>query len=51
MPLEVITGRALAFCVHPLSAWYRLPTSGRVLLVAAYVSASYAIVLTALFLV
>ena len=51
MPLEVVTGRALAFCVHPLSAWHRLPTSGRVLLVAAYVSASYAIVLMALFIV
>ena len=51
MPLEIVTGRALAFCVHPLSAWHRLPTSGRVLLVAAYVSASYAIVLMALFIV
>jgi hypothetical protein len=51
MPLEIVTGRALAFCVHPLSAWHRLPASGRVLLVAAYVSASYAIVLLTLFIV
>jgi len=50
MPLEVVTGRALAFCAHPLSAWDRLPASGRILLVAAYVSASYAIVLMALFI-
>jgi hypothetical protein len=43
-------GRAAAFCVHPFAAWQRLPTSGRVLLLAAYLSASYVIVLTALFI-
>jgi hypothetical protein len=36
MPLEVIAGRALAFCVHPHAAWRRLPATGRALLVAAY---------------
>src|SRR5262245_47143706 len=51
VPLEVVVGRALALGVHPLAAWRRLPTSGRVLLVAAYVGASYLIVLTALLMI
>jgi hypothetical protein len=50
MRLEVVVGRALAFCIHPFAAWQRLPTSGRVLLLAAYASASYVIVLSALFI-
>ena len=50
MPLEVVIGRALACCVHPSASWRRLPASGRVLLVAAYVGASYAAVLTLLFI-
>jgi hypothetical protein len=37
--------------VHPFAAWRRLPASGRVLLVAAYVSASYVTVLALLFIV
>jgi hypothetical protein len=49
MTLDVIAGRALAFCVHPHAAWRRLPTRGRALLVGAYFTASYAIVLAALF--
>jgi hypothetical protein len=48
MPLDVAIGRALACCVHPWASWRLLPASGRVLLVAAYVSASYVTVLTAL---
>jgi hypothetical protein len=51
MPFEVVVGRALAFGVHPVAAWRRSPTSRRALLVAAYVSASYLIVLTALFII
>jgi hypothetical protein len=43
--LEIAIGRALAWCAHPCASWGRLPASGRVLLVAAYVSASYATVL------
>jgi len=50
MPLEVVIGRGLACCVHPSASWRRLPASGRVFLVAAYVSASYATVLTLLFI-
>jgi hypothetical protein len=41
-------GRTLAWCVHPVAAWQRLPARGRVLLVAAYVIASYTTVLTLL---
>ncbi len=51
VPLDVVIGRALAWCVHPSASWRRLPASGRVLLVAAYVSASYVTVLTLLFIV
>ena len=46
--LDVLIGRALAWCLHPAAAWQRLPAGGRVLLVAAYVSASYMTVLTLL---
>lgn len=51
MPPEVVIGRALACCVHPSAAWRRLRVPGRVLLVAAYVSASYVTVLILLFIV
>jgi hypothetical protein len=48
VPLDLLIGRALAWCVHPTAAWQRLPARGRVLLVAAYVGASYTTVLTLL---
>ena len=48
MPLDVVVGRALAYCVHPGASWHRLPARGRLMLVAAYVSASYVTVLTML---
>jgi len=51
VPLDLLIGRALAWCVHPVAAWQRLPARGRVLLVAAYVSASYTTVLSLLFIV
>jgi hypothetical protein len=51
VPLDLFIGRALAWCVHPTAAWQRLPARGRVLLVAAYVGASYTVVLTLLFIV
>ena len=50
MPLDLRIGRALACCVYPSASWRRLPASGRILLVAAYVSASYVTVLTLLFI-
>jgi len=48
VPLEVVIGRMLACCAHPYASWRYLPVSGRVVLVAAYVSASYVTVLTLL---
>jgi hypothetical protein len=49
--LELLLGRSLAFCVHPVAAWSRLDTMGRTFLVAAYGAASYAVVLAALVLI
>jgi hypothetical protein len=51
MPLPVIIGRSLACGLHPMAAWRRLPASGRVMLIAGYVSASYVAVLALLFVV
>jgi len=48
MPIEVVIGRWLAWCSHPVAAWRVLPTSGRVLIVASYFVSSYAAVLLAL---
>jgi hypothetical protein len=48
VPIDVVLGRALAWCANPYASWRRLPASGRVWLVAAYVSASYVTVLTLL---
>jgi hypothetical protein len=45
---ELVLGRVAACCVHPAAAWDRLPPSGRTVLVAAYVGASYLTVLAAL---
>ena len=50
MPLDIVIGRALACCVYPSASWRRLPATGRVLLVAAYVGAGYVTVLTLLFI-
>jgi len=46
--VELVLGRLAACCVHPAAAWDRLPPSGRTVLVAAYVGASYLTVLTVL---
>jgi hypothetical protein len=51
MPLEILVGRSLAFCLHPSAAWRRLPVSGRVLLLAAYFAGGYVAVLTFLLVV
>jgi|tagenome__1003787_1003787.scaffolds.fasta_scaffold20012610_2 hypothetical protein len=48
VPLDVALGRALACCLHPVASWRLLPAHGRVVLVAAYVSASYVTVFAAL---
>ena len=48
VPFDVAIGRGLAWCAHPHLSWRRLTARGRVMLVAAYVSASYVTVLALL---
>lgn len=48
MPTELVIGRWLAWCSHPVAAWRVLPASGRVLIIASYFASSYAGVLLAL---
>jgi len=48
MPVELVIGRWLAWCSHPVAAWRVLPMSGRVLILASYFVSSYAAVLLAL---
>jgi hypothetical protein len=50
MSMEVIIGRGLAFCAHPLAAWRVLSTPGRAFVVGAYAAAAYVAVLGALLL-
>jgi hypothetical protein len=50
MPIEIYLGRGLALLVHPAAAWRRLRPTGRVVLLAAYVTGSYVAVLTTLLL-
>ena len=49
MPIEICLGRALALFAHPAAAWTRLSGSGRAILLASYVTVSYAAVLAAMF--
>jgi hypothetical protein len=48
--MDIIIGRGLALCVHPLAAWRVLSTPGRTFVVAAYAVAGYVAVLGALLL-
>ena len=48
MPIEICVGRAAALLVHPAAAWIRLSARGRAMLLGAYATASYFVVLTAL---
>jgi len=50
MTFDIIIGRGLACCLHPLAAWRVMTRSGRGLVVAAYASASFTITLAALLL-
>jgi hypothetical protein len=47
----LVLGRGLAYCAHPAVAWRRLSRSGRILLLAAYFSASYLLTFVALLLI
>ena len=46
--LEVLIGRTLAACIHPLAAWRHTVRSFRLLLVAGYFAAGYVGVLAAM---
>ncbi len=45
---EVLLGRSLAACVHPMAAWQSKARSFRVLLVAGYFAVGYVTVLAAI---
>jgi hypothetical protein len=46
--LEVLIGRSLAACVHPLAAWRSRARSFRVMLLVGYFAAGYVTVLVAI---
>jgi hypothetical protein len=48
MPFEIVFGRWLAVCAHPICAWRRCRTPARVLVVTSYFAAGYLGVLAAL---
>jgi hypothetical protein len=50
MSFEIIIGRGIACCLHPMAAWRVMTRSGRALVVAAYVGASFGATLGALIL-
>jgi hypothetical protein len=45
---EVLLGRSLAACVHPIAAWHSKTRSFRVMLVGGYFVAAYLAALTAI---
>jgi hypothetical protein len=49
-PLEVLIGRSLASCIHPVAAWRTRSTRWRAVLVGSYLGAGYAGVLLVLLL-
>ena len=48
MSFELIIGRGLALCVHPLAAWRVLSTPGRAFVISAYAVGAYVTVLATL---
>jgi hypothetical protein len=50
MPVEVLIGRSLAFCLHPAAAWRLMSPASRAVLVAIYFAAGYLGALGALLL-
>jgi hypothetical protein len=48
MPIEVVCGRWLAVCAHPICAWRRYGIHARLLVVTSYFAAGYLCVLTTL---
>jgi hypothetical protein len=50
-PREILYGRLLALCAHPVLAWRVLSPSGRLVVCGGYAAAAYLTVLTLLLLV
>jgi hypothetical protein len=48
---EILVGRSMAACLHPMAAWQSKTRSFRVLLVASYFAIGYVAVLTAIVLI
>jgi hypothetical protein len=48
MPPELVIGRVLAICAHPICAWRVLRPRHRTLLVGAYALLGYVVMLSAL---
>ena len=42
MAPELVLGRWLAFCAHPIAAWRLLPVTGRCLIALSYAAVGYA---------
>ena len=51
MAPELVLGRWLAFCAHPVAAWRLLPVSGKCLIAVSYAAAGYAAALLGLVLI
>jgi hypothetical protein len=49
-PTEVLIGRSIALCAHPIAAWRVSSTRGRLLVIAGYAAAGYMGVFAALVL-
>jgi hypothetical protein len=45
---EILIGRWLAMCAHPIAAWARYSTRGRLLVLVTYTALTYAVALAAL---
>jgi hypothetical protein len=48
--LEIMIGKSLAICLHPMAAWLTRSQRKRLVLVGGYVGAGYVVVLIALLL-
>jgi hypothetical protein len=48
MAPELVLGRWLAFCAHPIAAWRLLPATGKCLIAFSYAAISYAAAFIAL---
>jgi hypothetical protein len=50
MAPELVLGRWLAFCAHPIASWRLLPATGKCLIALSYAAMSYAAALGVLVL-